>query len=141
MMILADEQQLELMQMTSKQYLAVLVLAISGSATATNVLAQGKTTIVTTVEGQVSNVTIIDNPPPARAFNTFTETDADQNGKVDRTEAHEAGVLAFSTADLNNDGWLDKQEYKAVADGTTRLPPVEEAMEEPMEKPVEKLVE
>ena len=45
-------------------------------------------------------------------------------------EAHEAGVLAFAAADLNNDGWLDQQEYRAVADGTTRLPPVDDAADE-----------
>ena len=116
--------------MTSKRYLTVLALAVSTSVMASHAMAQGKTTIVTTVQGQVSNVTIIDNPPPGRAFNTFTETDADQNGKVDRTEAHEAGVLAFAAADLNNDGWLDQQEYRAVADGTTRLPPVDEAADD-----------
>jgi hypothetical protein len=84
--------------------------------------AQGKTTIVTTVDGKVTNVEMVDNPVDTPAFNTFAETDSNGNGVVDKDEAHEAGILAFAVADLNGDGGLDEQEYAAVASGETELP-------------------
>ena len=112
--------QERLIIMKSKLCLPVVVLLVSANA-----FAQGKTTVITTVDGQVTDVTMVDRPPPARAFNTFTETDADLNGKIDREEARNAGILSFSKADLNGDGWLDKSEYEAVAGGTTKLPPAD----------------
>ena len=98
------------------------VLLVGLMAVSANALAQGKTTIITTVNGEVTHVTQVDNPPPARAFNTFEETDTDRNGHIDQEEAHNAGILVFSAADLDNNGWLDNSEYEAVAMGTTTLP-------------------
>ena len=107
--------------MKSRRYLSALMLLIATNT----VLAQGQTTIITTVNGEVSNVTQVENPPPERTFNTFAETDADKNGQVDPAEARNAGILAFSSADLDNNGWLDNGEYNAVATGMTKLPTTE----------------
>jgi hypothetical protein len=84
--------------------------------------AQGKTTIVTTVDGKVTNVEMVDNPVDTPAFYTFAETDSNGKGMVDKADAHEPGSLAFAVADLHGDGGLDAQDYAAVASGETDLP-------------------
>jgi hypothetical protein len=83
--------------------------------------AQSKVTVIKQVDGQTVEVQQYDKPITP-AFNSFAETDTDGNGLIDRQEAREAGILAFSVADLDGDDGLDEQEYQAVADGATRLP-------------------
>ena len=111
--------------MKSKSLMLTMLLTLASSVLASNAFAQGKTTIITKVDGHVTDVKMVDNPPPTSAFNSFSETDADQNGKINQAEARNAGILAFTTADLNDDGWLNESEYEAVALGVTKLPSAE----------------
>ena len=45
---------------------------------------------------------------------TFDEVDADKDGKISAEEAKAAGI-DMSTADANQDGYLDQAEFYAVA--------------------------
>lgn len=101
------------------RYYRLLTLPLLLSATVC--FAQGKITVVKKINGQVVEVQQHDKPIKP-AFNSFAETDANSDGRINRTEARDAGILAFSVADLDGNGWLDEQEYDAVATGRTRLP-------------------
>ena len=103
--------------MKSKIAIAVLLTTVVSTA-----FSQGKTTIVTIQDDKVLGVRQVDNPPSENAFNTFEETDADADGRISPQEARNAGILAFASADLDNNGWLDRQEYEAAGSAKTELP-------------------
>ena len=86
--------------------------------------AQSKVTVVKKIDGQVVDVQQYDKPLEP-AFNSFEETDDNRDGRINPIEARDAGILTFRVADLDGNGWLDEQEYQAVATGQTRLPAAE----------------
>ena len=90
-------------------YLLVLTLV------APLALAQGKTTVIKMVDGKVVEVEQVDNPPPGDVFNSFSETDANSDGRISAQEARDAGILRLGAADKNGDGYLYEQEYSAAA--------------------------
>jgi len=68
--------------------------------------AQGVTTSITKIDGEVVHVEQSPKPVP-EIFNSFEETDKNQDGRLTSQEARDAGILEFSVADANNDGFLD----------------------------------
>ncbi|MGH8611405.1 MAG: EF-hand domain-containing protein [Gammaproteobacteria bacterium] len=46
----------------------------------------------------------------------FSQVDTDQNGGISKTEASQVPGLveAFAQVDINADGWLNQDEYRAV---------------------------
>jgi hypothetical protein len=90
----------------------LLTLLLMGLTTAA--WAVGMSTSITTVNGQVVEVKKFPTPVP-EVFNSFEETDSNGDGRVTKSEAHEAGILEFSVADTNNDGFLNNGEYYDAA--------------------------
>lgn len=88
----------------------LVALVISGVFSAGQALAQGKITVVETLEGQVVNVQKIDKEPPP-AFNSFQESDKNGNGCVESAEARLAGIMQFQQSDRDGNGCLNEQEY------------------------------
>lgn len=78
------------------------------------VFAQGKTTIIKKIDGEVVEVQMVDKEVPY-AFNSFAESDADGDGRISAAEARDAGILSLAKVDRNGDGWLDEAEYQAAA--------------------------
>ena len=72
--------------------------------------AQGKTTVVEMVDGQVTNVQQVPNEPKP-AFNSFQETDKNGDGCVTASEARLSGIMEFGRSDSNGDGCLNEAEY------------------------------
>ncbi|MEZ5582557.1 MAG: hypothetical protein R3F37_07170 [Candidatus Competibacteraceae bacterium] len=66
--------------------------------------AQGVTTTITKMNGEVVDVEKTPKPVP-EAFNSFEETDNNGDGQLTVEEARDAGILEFSAADVNNDGF------------------------------------
>jgi hypothetical protein len=90
-------------------------LALLGITTAPS-WAQGVTTSITKIDGEVVHVEQSPKPVP-EALNSFEETDSNQDGRLTQQEAYDAGILEFSAADVNNDGFLDADEYYKAANG------------------------
>lgn len=89
-----------------KIFIAILLLGLSAG----QVLAQGKVTVVETLDGQVVGVKQVDKPTPD-AFNSFRESDKNGNGCIEPNEAELAGIMQFRQSDRNRNGCLDEQEY------------------------------
>ena len=87
-----------------------LLLALPLAFISITIFAQGKTTIVEMVDGQVTNVQQVPNEPKP-AFNSFQETDKNADGCVTASEAKLSGIMEFGRSDRNGDGCLDESEY------------------------------
>ena len=73
------------------------------------------------VSGLVSGSALAEFPEAtlsvdAQGFVAFNQIDSDSNGYVSRVEARSVGSVeaAFETADLNQDGLLDRKEYTSA---------------------------
>lgn len=88
----------------------VLVMTVSVAWAQSNIVTETK------INGRVVNVEKSPMPIPD-AFNPFEETDSDRDGRVNKQEARNAGILEFSAADTNGDGFLDSTEYYNAANG------------------------
>lgn len=73
----------------------------------------GTDTVITKENGEVTKVEKVPTPP-ADAFMSFEEADKNGDGRIDKQEAHDAGVLNFGPADTDHSGYLDSQEYEAA---------------------------
>ena len=87
-----------------------LFLAIGNLA-----IAQGSTTIIRQ-QGSEVEVTQVPNEPSA-AFMSFGEADLNNNGRIDRQEARNAGIMGFVAAG-GAKGYLTPEEYQAAATTT-----------------------
>lgn len=93
------------------------VLFLIGIALSTISLAQaqGQTTVI---RQQGDQVQVIQTPNPVEAaFNRFEEADANGNGRIERSEARNAGILGFEAAG-GSKGYLTREEYQAAATAT-----------------------
>ena len=50
----------------------------------------------------------------------FKKLDANKDGKISQAEAAVDSTIVFSTADLNGDGYLDSEEWKAAEQGSNK---------------------
>ena len=87
-----------------------LLFALALAVITTTAFAQGKTTIIETVDGQVTNVQQVPNEPKP-AFNSFQETDKNADGCITAAEARLSGIMEFGQSDSNGDGCLNEAEY------------------------------
>ena len=87
-----------------------LLLALPLAIITISAFAQGKTTIIEMVDGQITDVQQVPNEPKP-AFNSFQETDKNADGCVTASEAKLAGIMEFGRSDSNRDGCLNESEY------------------------------
>ena len=93
-----------------------LLLSIPLLLTAGNLaLAQGTTTIIRQ-QGSEVEVTQVPNEPES-AFMSFSEADSNNDGRIDRQEARNAGIMGFVAAG-GGKGYLTPEEYQAAATAT-----------------------
>ncbi len=100
-----------------KRYLLLASLVPISTLT----LAGTETIITQSPSGEILEVEKVERPPPD-AFMSFEEADLNGDGRVDRAEARNAGILGFDKVDTNGDGFLDRPEYEAA--GSTPDMPV-----------------
>jgi len=89
---------------------ALLSVALSGTA-----LAQGTTTIIRQQGDEVEVNQMPNEPPPA--FMSFQAADLNGDGRIDRQEARNAGILGFGAVG-GGKGYLTPEEYRAAATAT-----------------------
>lgn len=75
-------------------------------------LAQGTTTVIRQQGDEVEVTQMPNEPTPA--FMSFSEADVNNDGRIDRQEARDAGIMGFVAAG-GGKGYLTPEEYQAAA--------------------------
>ncbi len=100
----------------NKNILAVLAL---GAFLVAPAWAANETVITTITYPDGSQEVQVQQQPRETPYaaNSFEEADVNGDGRVDRREAYDSGILNIAPSDHDRNGWLDPTEY---ADALTR---------------------
>lgn len=89
----------------------LIIATLIGLFLSTAAMAQGQTTII---RQQGSDVQVTQQPnEPSNAFMSFQEADLNGDGRIDREEARNAGIMGFGAAG-GGKGYLTPEEYAAA---------------------------